>query len=150
MHLGVAFLEGDELLQFGVKTFPGKKTERTLLPKIERFLDELYVRHRPDTLAVEEPFYAQARLSPLLRAVCAAVKRWSRRKRLHTVRFLPTAVKKRLCKGKPTRRALAEAMTDRYWFLESFLKSSHTLRAQQYWQQMFDAVGLGVCAVMDQ
>lgn len=145
-HLGLAFFEGEELVRFGIKTFEGRKTERTLLPQISQYLDELLEAHQPNILVVEDVFYAQARLSPLLRRLITSVKRSGRKKGLRIASYLPTTVKERLCSGKPTRRSLAEAMVRRYWFLYSFLKPGGT---QLYWYQMFDAVALGVFAITD-
>ncbi len=145
-RLGLAVFEGEELIWFGVKSFAGRKTEETLLARAERYLNGVVAAHRPDTLAVEEPFYAQASLSPLLQALTRWAKRWGRRKGLRTLAYLPTEVKERLITGKKTRKGLAEAMVERYWFLYRYRKPART---PHYWQQMFDAVGLGVLAVAD-
>ncbi len=145
-RLGLAVFEGEELVWFGVKSFAGRKTEESLLAQAERYLNGVVATHRPDTLAVEEPFYAQASLSPLLQALTRWAKRWGRRKGLRTLAYLPTEVKERLVTGKKTRKALAEAMVERYWFLYRYRKPART---PHYWQQMFDAVGLGVLAVAD-
>ena len=145
-HLGAAVLEGEELIWFGVKSFSGRKTAGTLLPKVERCIDQLIARHTPDALAIEEPYYAQARLSPLLGSLTAALKRKGGQRGLRVVRYLPTTVKARLCEGKRTRQGVAEAMIRRYWFLFQFAKPG---RPRHYWRQMFDAVALGVLAVRD-
>lgn len=146
-HLGSAEFEGEDLVRFGVKTFPGKKTRVTHLPKLNEYLEKLFAARNPQVVVVEELYYAQASLSPLLRAQIDAIKRWSKRRRLRVLQYRPTTAKEHFCQGKRTRRALAEAMVRRYWFLASFLKHTHTPRAQQYWQQMFDAVALGALAV---
>lgn len=148
-HLGLAFFEGEELARFGVKPFLGKKTKERLVPKVEHWLDELLAAHRPNTLVVEEAFYAQAQLSPLLQAVTSAITRWGRRRGLRIMRYLPTTVKEHFCEGKKTRRALAEAMVCRYPFLSRFLKVGHAQRTQEYWQQMFEAVALGALSVTE-
>ncbi len=148
-HLGFAVLEGEELIRFGVKTFSGKKTERVLLARVRRFLDELRLRYQPQMLAVEQSFYAQARLSLLLRSLTAAVLKWGRENGLQAGEYLPTTVKERLCPAKRTRRKLAEAVVARYPFLSPSLKNNHTSRARLYWQQMFDAVGLAISAATD-
>lgn len=148
-HLGVAVFEGAELVRFGVKTFEGKKTAQSLSTRIEEYLEDLYQRHLPATLAVEEVFYAQARLSPLLRPLVTVVKRWGRKKGLRVVSYLPPNVKERMCPGKRTRRNLAEAVVRRFSFLHSFLKQGRTQNAQEYWRQMFDAVALGMLAASD-
>lgn len=148
-HLGIAVLESGELVRFGVKTFPGKKTVGTLLPEVERYLDQTYASFRPERIAIEEVFYAQARRSMLLREMTAAIRRWARRKGIICRSYLPTAVKDRVCEGKRTRRQLAEAMVRRYKFLSSFLKPGRGQYAREYWQQMFDAVALAVHAAGD-
>lgn len=144
--LGVAVLEGEELVSFGVKSFTGRKTVEILIPQVERYLDKLVAEHAPDMLVVEDVFYAQARLSPFLQPLIAALKRRGRRRGLRVKGYLPTTVKARLCTGKQTRKGLAEAMVGRYWFLCHYARAGRTWR---YWQQMFDAVGLAVVAVMD-
>ncbi len=145
-HLGAAVLEGEELIWFGVKSFSGRKTVDTLQTRAERYIDGLIARHMTGTLVIEEPYYAQARLSPLLGPLTAALKRRGRQQGLRVVRYLPTTVKARLCEGKRTRQGLAEAMIRRYWFLFQFAKPG---RPRHYWQQMFDAVALGVLAARD-
>ncbi len=139
-HLGVAVLAGHQLVYFGVKSFPGKKCARTLLPQVAASVTRIMRRYRPDTLAIEEVFYAQARSSLLLSALINSLRIVGRKHRLRIERILPTEVKRYFCSAEPTRRNLAEAMSRRYCFLANFLRQ-HRTRA--YWQQMFDAVGLG-------
>lgn len=121
----------------------------THLAKLNEYLDKLFAAHNPQVVVVEELYYAQASLSPLLRAQIDAIKSWSKRRRLRILRYRPTTAKEHFCQGKRTRRALAEAMVRRYGFLASFLKHAHTPRTQEYWQQMFDAVALGALAVQE-
>jgi len=147
LHLGIALFEGEELIKFGVKTFQGKKSSSTLLPRVIRFLDELYAAHCPNVLAVEKVFYAQARSSALLCAEIAAIKRWAEKKGLCLKQYVPTTVKEYFCEQKRSRRALAQSVARRYSFLTPYLKSGRTHRAQFYWQQMFDAVALGGLAL---
>jgi predicted secreted Zn-dependent protease len=97
-------------------------------------------RYRPDILAMEEVYYAQARSSFLLSALIAFLRILGRKHRLRIERILPTEVKRYFCIGQRTRQSLAEAMSRRYSFLATFL---HQHRTRTYWQQMFDAVALG-------
>jgi len=139
-HLGVAVLAGRELIYFGVKSFPGKKFASTFLPQVAAALTAVIRRYRPNVLAIEEAYYAQARSSLLLPSLISSLQILGRKHRLHNERILPTEVKRYFCIGKPTRRRLAEAMSLRYTFLATFLRQHRT---RPYWQQMFDAVGLG-------
>jgi len=145
-HLGFAVFDRGELISFGVRAFQGERNKGRLLSKIEVCVDRLVERHAPQTLAVEEVFYAQARMNGHLRRLVAQVKRRGRMRRLRVASYLPTAVKDRVCQDKPTRQTLAEAMVRRFWFLYAFLKPGRT---RHYWQQMFDAVALGAVAIDD-
>ena len=145
-HLGLAILEGEELLWFGIRSFAGRKTERDLVTRAARYLNEVVAAHRPDILAVEEPFYAQTRLSTPIRALTQWLKRWGKREGFRVLAYLPTTVKEQLLTGKKTRTELAQAMIDRYWFLYHYRKPGRTRR---YWQHMFNAIALGVAAATD-
>ena len=148
-HLGVAVLAGRELVYFGVKTFPGQKAAPTFLPQVSASLTTIIRRYRPNILAIEETYYAQARSSLLLSALISSLRILGRKHRLRNERILPTEVKRYFCIGKPTRRGLAEAMSLRYTFLDTYLRQHRT---RPYWQQMFDAVGLGTfvaCRICD-
>jgi hypothetical protein len=143
-YLGFAVFAGKELVRFGVRSFPGKKTKANLLTQALALLETLSRRHRPTILVVEDLFYREARQSPLLQHLVPALKKWGKGRKLKTVTYLPSVVKARFCMGrKKTRAALAAAMVERYWFLYSYLKPGRT---QHYWQQMFDAVALGTLA----
>jgi Holliday junction resolvasome RuvABC endonuclease subunit len=139
-HLGVAVLAGHELVYFGVKSFPGKKSTQTFLLQVAASLTRVIRRYRPDILAIEETYYAQARSSLLLSVLISSLRILGRKHHLRNERILPTEVKRYFCTGKPTRRRLADAMCLRYSFLATFLRQHRT---PGYWQQMFDAVGLG-------
>lgn len=148
-HLGVAVLAGQELVYFAIKSFPGKKSAPTFLPQVAASLTKIIRRYRPNVLAIEETYYAQARSSLLLAALISSLRILGRKHRLRNERILPTEVKRYFCSAKPTRRNLAEAMTLRYTFLATFLRQHRT---RLYWQQMFDAVGLGAfvaCRIRD-
>ncbi len=142
-HLGFAVFDRGELIRFGVRSFPGRKTKAALHSQVLVFLDSLHKRHHVTTLAVEDVYYFQARASRALGALALAIRRWGRGRKLRVVRYLPTTVKAHFCGGKRTRQALAEAMVRRYWFLNIYLQRNKT---QPYWRQMFDAVALGALA----
>jgi Holliday junction resolvasome RuvABC endonuclease subunit len=145
-HLGYAVLEGDELVRFGVKSFPGRKRCPTFLSGACAFLETLQRTYRPHVLAIELTFYAQARMSPLLNKLVDAVRRWARRRHLKPCPYLPTVVKERLCEGRPTRDHLAQSVVVRYPYLAPFYTRR---RSASYWRQLFDAVGLGIVAGQD-
>ena len=144
-YLGIAILEGEELIWYGIKTFPGRKTMPFMRREVQQYLSALARKFNPDTLAVEEPFYAQSLLSKNLRTLTADIKTWGRWKGLGVHSYLPTAVKAHFCRDQQTKQSLAEAMVDRYPFLARYLAILSWRR--RYWFHVFDAVGLGLlCA----
>jgi Holliday junction resolvasome RuvABC endonuclease subunit len=141
-YLGVAVLEGEELVWYGIKTFPGRKTMPHMRTEVQQYLTKLLQAHRPDTLAVEDPFYAQSLLSKNLRTLTEDIKTWGRWKRLRVCSYLPTAVKAHFCRDQKTKQSLAEAMVERFPFLARYLSILSWRR--RYWFHVFDAVGLGL------
>jgi len=77
-YLGIAILEGEELIWYGIKTFPGRKTMPFMRQEIQQYLSTLFRKFNPDILAVEEPFYAQSLLSKNLRTLTTDIKTWGR------------------------------------------------------------------------
>ena len=141
-YLGVAILEGEELIWYGIKTFPGRKTLPYMRPQVQQYLTELLQKYQPSVLAVEEPFYAQSMLSKNLRTLTQDIKTWGRWKRLRVCSYLPTAVKAFFCRDRETKQSLALAMIERYPFLNRYLTVLPWKR--RYWFHVFDAVGLGL------
>jgi hypothetical protein len=139
-HLGLAVFSGDNLVYFAVKGFCGKKTRRILFCQATACIERLIRRYRPDILAIEEAYYVQALSCPLLLDLIRHFKKLGRRRRMRVVSLLPTEVKQHFCPLKPTRSTLAEAMAQRYPYLRNFQREHRT---RLYWQQMFDAIGLG-------
>ncbi len=141
-HLGVAILEGEELIWYGIKTFPGRKTLPYMRPQVQQYLTKVLQTYQPQILVVEEPFYAQSMLSKNLRTLTQDIKTWGRWKKLRVYSYLPTAVKAFFCRDRKTKQSLAEAMIEQYPFLARYL--TYLPWKRRYWFHVFDAVGLGL------
>jgi hypothetical protein len=81
-YLGIAVLEGENLLWYSVKTFPGRKTLPSMRLEVQQFLAQLFQKYSPSVLVVEEPFYAQSLLSDNLKKLTRNIKTWGRWKGL--------------------------------------------------------------------
>ena len=141
-YLGVAILEGEELIWYGIKTFPGRKTLPYMRPQVQQYLTKVLQTYQPQVLVVEEPFYAQSMLSKNLRTLTQDIKTWGRWKKLRVYSYLPTAVKAFFCRDRKTKQSLAEAMIEQYPFLARYL--TYLPWKRRYWFHVFDAVGLGL------
>jgi len=141
-YLGVAILEGESILWYGIKTFPGKKTLPTMRPQVEQFLGGLIQKYAPTVLVIEEPFYAQSLLSSNLKKLTERIKAWARWHSLRVRSYCPPEVKAFFCRDQKTKQSLAEAMIATYPFLAKYLSPLPWKR--RYWFHVFDAVGLGL------
>jgi Holliday junction resolvasome RuvABC endonuclease subunit len=141
-YLGVAILENEDLIWYGIKTFPGKKTLVTMRPQVEQFLATVIQKYSPGVLVVEEPFYAQSLLSPNLRKLTEQIKSWAKWRGLRVKSYVPPEVKAFFCRDHQTKESLAEAMIAQYPFLAKYLSPLPWKR--RYWFHVFDAVGLGL------
>src|SRR3989442_15546833 len=141
-YLGIAILEGEELIWYGIKAFPGRKTLPYMRQEIQQYLSTLLKKFHPDVLAVEEPFYAQSMLSKNLRTLTTDIKTWGRWKGLRVYSYLPTAVKAYFCRDQQTKESLAMVMIEKYPFLARYLPLLPWNR--RYWFHVFDPVSLGL------
>lgn len=141
-YLGVAILEGEDLIWYTVKRFSGRKTLPNRRLEIQQFLAKIVERYSPTVLAVEEPFYGQSLLSDKLKKLTRNIKAWGKWKGLRVYSYYPPAIKAFFCRDNKTKRSLAEAMIAKYPFLSRYLSAFSSKR--RYWFHVFDAVGLGL------
>lgn len=141
-YLGVAILDGEELVWYAVKTFPERKVLTNMRPQVKQYLSTIFERHHPSVLAVEEPFYAQSLSSSNVCKLTEEIKTWGRWKGLQVHSYYPPTVKAFFCRDQRTKESLAEAMIERYPFLARYLTLLPWRR--RYWFHVFDAVGLGL------
>ena len=141
-YLGIAIFEAEELIWYGIKTFPGRKTLPHMRPKVQQYLTELFQTYRPAVLVVEEPFYAQSLRNKNLRTLTKDIQTWGRWKGLRVHSYTPPTVKAFFCRDQKTKQSLAEAMVAKYPFLARYLTILPWRR--RYWFHVFDAVGLGL------
>ena len=135
-YLGVAVLEGEELIWYGVKTF----ADGDVRPQIRQYLTSVLEKYQPTVLVVEEPFYAQSLLSDNLKKLTSMIKTWGSWKGLAVHSYAPPTVKAFFCRDQQTKQSLSEAMIKTYPFLTRYLTNLPWRR--RYWFHVFDAVGL--------
>jgi Holliday junction resolvasome RuvABC endonuclease subunit len=141
-YLGVALLEGENLMWYAVKTFPDATTCHQMRTQVHEYLSGIIRRYQPTILAVEEPFYAQSLLSGNLCKLTEDLKTWGKWKGLKVHSYYPPAVKAYFCRDQKTKQSLAEAMIERYPHLVRSLSPLPWRR--RYWFHVFDAIGLGL------
>ncbi len=141
-YMGIAILNNEELLWYGVKTFPRVVSPLDHCCQIRRFLTNLSDIYSPSVVAIESPFYPQAVGNEELNKLTKALISWAKWKGLKVVTSTPPEVKAFFCRDQKTKQSLAEAMITPYPFLAKYLSPLPWRR--RYWFHVFDAVGLGL------
>jgi RNase H-fold protein (predicted Holliday junction resolvase) len=141
-YLGIAVLEGENLLWYGVKAFPSRRILPDLRVEVRQALTKILRKYRPDVLAVEEPFYAQSLLSRNLKKLTCNIKAWGKTKGLAVRSYAPPAVKGFFCPERKTKQSLGEVIVAKYPFLARCL--THLAGRRRYWFHVLDAVALGL------
>ena len=142
-EMGVAMLEGDELVFWGVTGFR-KHQAHTLGPAIARRVWHLLEVYEPEVLAMEAPTALRLRMSPLLGVVVRQLEKFAQDAGIRFLAVRPTVVRQRLC-GSPqaTHVQLTAQLVARYPHLGRYQQNASRLQVE-YWKPMFTAVGVGV------
>lgn len=146
-YMGVAVLEGSELIHYGVSDFRGKRPAEALLRATCGTLCRLIAEYRPSVLAYEQSFYVQSKNSAFLQAQEGEIKRVARMRGLKAVGYAPTTVRQLLCEDRwATKEEVADLLARRYPELLRYRNRGDWV-SEKYWLHMFDAVAVGiVCA----
>jgi crossover junction endodeoxyribonuclease RuvC len=143
-EMGVAVLDGEALLYYGVKTIRQRRSPAEVLRRIQEIMASLIARHRPDVLAIEKMFIIQKSAS-LLVVAAEEVKATARQHGLPVYEYAPTAVRKLICNsGRATKRETAKLIARRFPELRTYLEQK-TKWETLYYANLFDAVALAVC-----
>jgi Holliday junction resolvasome RuvABC endonuclease subunit len=146
-ELGYAVLEGAELLHFGVHTVPYGLSAEQLLEQGWRFVATLRDTFAPQVLVIERVTAPHSRRSSRLPVLVAGLVRLAQREGLHVLLFTYDAVKITIVGDAAVpKRQIADTLVQRgYPYLDRYLQIDLRTR-ERYWENMFDAVALGLTA----
>jgi crossover junction endodeoxyribonuclease RuvC len=146
-EMGVAVLDGQQLVYYGVKTIRRRRSPAEVLHRIQEITAGLIARHRPDHLAIEKMFLIQ-KSAALLVVAAEEIKATARQHRLIVHEYAPTVVRKIIChSGRATKNEAANSVALRFPELRPYLEQRTKWEAL-YYANMFDAVALGVAVFM--
>src|ERR1041384_4687064 len=95
-EMGVAVLDGQQLVYYGVKTIRRQPSPAEVLHRIQEITASLIVRYRPNILAIEKMFLIQKSAS-LLVVAAEEIKATARQHGLAVYEYAPTVVRKLIC-----------------------------------------------------
>jgi len=145
-EMGVAVLEGRDLVDYHVVTFRNGRKPRELLNQNHQAILTLLDRVHPDVVVIERPFFAKTKRSALLVFLVQELKRQVRLGRFQLVEYSPLEVRERLLGDRrATKRDIARHVGRRFSQLGQHLHFGEFWK-EKYWSHVFDAVALGLVA----
>ena len=145
-ELGVAVLEGPDLLFWGVAGFRKYQGEE-LLKAVEGRLRALIQTYQPQVLAMERPAPTRLAASPALGAILGRIRAVAAQEGLQMRLYRPEEVRAGVCeKGLATHSQVVERMVVRYPHLAR-CRLNVGQRREDYWRPMFTAVAVGLVGV---
>lgn len=142
-EIGVAVLEGDELIFYGVKVVRDRSTAQRILAHVAAIIQDLITRYDPHYLAVEKMFVIQ-KSAALLSVAAEEIKSVAKSNGLPIYEYTPTTVRKFICQnGSATKRDVAQVVARRYPELAKHL-SARNKWEEKYYANMFDAIAVGL------
>lgn len=148
-ELGVAILNEQDLLYYGVKTLkhakaPGYGIDR----EVARLLGYLIERYQPKYLAIEQPVAVQQKAAMLL-LVIDEIKAFAHRQGVSLREYAPKDIRRFICREeKPTKRETAKRLALYYPELGQYL-SQKSKWGQVYYAHVLDAVAVGLMCQYD-
>ena len=143
-YLGIAVLDGPELLDWRIKVLEGKWSNKKIKKTIE-IVSDFIERYEPNALAIKK-LHPSRRSENLLRLV-NKVKEYSKRNKLKVYQYSIKKIEKYFIEGKKlNRRNLIEAMAKLYPVLHHDLDKERSHK-NPYYSRIFEAVALAsACA----
>ena len=142
-YLGIAVLDGSELLDWRIKTLEGKWSDEKIRKAI-RILSDLIERYEPSVLAIKK-LHPARRTKNLLRLTNKIII-FARRKGMKVYQHSIKEIEKSLIESsKLNRRNLFDVLIEQYPALQYDLSKEQSHR-NPYYSRMFEAVALGILA----
>jgi len=147
--MGVAVLEGDDLLYYAVKELRRMRPAFQLKRATGEVIRDLIERFRPDVIAYEKTFYVQQASSHLLVDQEHEIGRLGMAAGLRVAGYSPLYVRQQLCADAyVTKQMVARVLIQRFPELARY-RTNQTVRSERYWLNMFDALAVAVVAAWE-
>jgi len=138
-YLGIAVLDGSELLDWRIKTLTGKWSEEKIKKTIG-IVSDLIDRYEPNVLVIKK-LHPSRRTENLLR-MSNKIKEYARRKGLKVCQYSIKEIEKSFIEGgKLNKRNLIKEVVKRYPELHCALKKEKS-HSSPYYIRVFEAVAL--------
>lgn len=141
--MGVAVLDGEELLYYGVKTTRARETVEAVCKNANVIVRSLIEDYRPQALALNRPLVIQPGGERLV-SVIRELKRSAEEAGIPVYEYAPKTVRQFICGSKKaTRQEAARVISARYPALKQYAED-RGMWEELYYARMFAAVAVGL------
>jgi len=120
--IGYADFEGQNLLDFGLKSFSAYLQIDENLDAIGKAIERLMIEKRPDVIILEKNRFSQITNNLHLMIAIARIKTSAKRRGIRVIEYSPNTVRAVICKdGNATKLELAKAIVSQYPELRLFI-----------------------------
>lgn len=142
--MGIALLEGYELIDYRVKTFRNERKPHELLGQAKQIMIELLEEAEPGVVVIEKPFFARTKRSALLTFLVQELRDRVSVGSVMLREYGPRRVRGILLGNpKATKRDVARFVIGRFPELKRHFHPGEFWR-EKYWSHVFDAAALGL------
>lgn len=143
-RIGYALLDNEELIDYGVRAIPRKRTLEKTLTSLEVAVDRLISDRKPQVLALEQTVFSQVRNNVRPAMVNQLILRVAKNHRVRSFAYNPRTIRKTVCDdGNADRMVLARTIISLYPETRVYLESNRRWR-ESHFQHIYDAIA---CAV---
>jgi Holliday junction resolvasome RuvABC endonuclease subunit len=145
-EMGVAVLAGIELEYYGVKTITDRKSPSSILLQGSQIVFGLIGLYKPGVLAIERPFMGYGNRSATLVSLEREIVKLGASLGIEVREIGPKRMKKIVAgSGSSTKKDVAKIICSKFPELRIYFGQTHKYK-DKYWQNMFDAVAVGLAA----
>lgn len=143
-EMGFAHFEGDDLIDYGVKSLRRPKQKRKPLDVLRGVMTRFIEEKHPDVIALEKNSFAQIPQNQPLVVAIKLIHKIALDNNTPIYEYAPNTIKKEVCQdGRATKRLVSKIVSMRYPELNVYRGSNSRLR-ELYYFNMFDAVACGL------
>jgi len=143
-EIGFAHFDGNELVDYGVKSLRRSKPKLNPLDVLKSVLGRFFREKSPSVIAIEKNSFSKIYQNLPVMRVIKIIQDMANRNNIPIYEFAPSTIRKEICNdGRATKREVSKIISARFPELIVYLESNRRWR-ERYYQNMFDAVACGL------
>ncbi len=144
VHLGLAHIKNDKLIDYCVRVIPSDGSVRERLNNLDAILGRYLAEKNPSAIAVEKAYFTSGSNNGLLLLAYYKILAVARRRRIPVYSYGSTTIRKALTGyGHSTKQSLNAIILSAYPELRNF-EPGRRSRQQKYFNHILSAVGCGL------